>query len=66
MISCLGVPSYVAAVIRFCGMAIKAELEQGSDKPLFYSVLGIPDNMPVFNGSNSDTPAVLFMFLCRS
>ena len=38
---------------------IKAELEQGSDKPLFYAVLGIPVDMPVFNGGDSDTLAVM-------
>jgi len=38
---------------------IKAELEQGSDKPLFYAVLGIPVDMPVFKGGDSDTLAVM-------
>ena len=28
-------------------------------KPLFYAVLGIPVDMPVFNGSDSDTLAVM-------
>ena len=56
LISCLSVLSYVAAVIRFgVWLFIKTELEQGSDKPLFYAVLGIPVDMPVFNGSDSDT-----------
>ena len=31
-------------------MFIKTELKQGSNKPRFYAVLGIPVNMPVFNG----------------
>ena len=38
---------------------IKTELEQSSDKPLFYAVLGIPVDMPVFNGGDSDTLAVM-------
>ena len=38
---------------------IKAELKQGSDKPLFYAVLGIPVYMPVFNGGDSDSLAVM-------
>ena len=38
---------------------IKAELEQGSDKPLFYAVLGIPVDMPVFNSGDSDSFAVM-------
>ncbi len=60
MISCLGVPSYVAAVIQFLvWLFIKTELEQDSDKPLFYAVLGIPVDMPVFNGGDSDTLAVM-------
>ena len=60
LISCLSVLSYVAAVIRFgVWLFIKTELEQGSDKPLFYAVLGIPVDMPVFNGSDSDTLAVM-------
>ena len=55
LISCFSVLSYVAAVIRFgVWLFIKTELEQGSDKPLFYAVLGIPVDMPVFNGSDSD------------
>ncbi len=60
LISCLSVLSYVAAVIRFgVWLFIKTELEQGSDKPLFYAVLGIPVDMPVFNGSDSDTLDVM-------
>ena len=60
LISCLSVLSYVAAVIRFgIWLFIKTELEQGSDKPLFYAVLGIPVDMPVFNGSDSDTLDVM-------
>ena len=60
LISCLSVLSYVAAVIRFgVWLFIKTELEQGSDKPLFYAVLGIPVDMPVFNGSDSDSLAVM-------
>ena len=60
LISCLSVLSYVAAVIRFgVWLFIKTELEQGSDKPLFYAVLGIPVDMPVFNGGDSDTLAVM-------
>ena len=38
---------------------IKTELKQGSDKPLFYAVLGIPVDMPVFNGGDSDSLAVM-------
>ena len=38
---------------------IKTELKQGSDKPLFYAVLGIPVYMPVFNGGDSDSLAVM-------
>ncbi len=60
LISCLSVLSYVAAVIRFgVWLFIKTELEQGSDKPLFYAVLGIPVDMPVFNGGDSDSLAVM-------
>ncbi len=60
LIFCLSVLSYVAAVIRFgVWLFIKTELEQGSDKPLFYAVLGIPVDMPVFNGSDSDTLDVM-------
>ena len=40
-------------------MFIKTELKQGSNKPGFYAVLGIPVNMPVFNGGNSDSLAVM-------
>ena len=38
---------------------IKMELEQCSNKPGFYAVLGISVDMPVFNGGNSDTLAVM-------
>ena len=38
---------------------IKTELEQGSDKPLFYALLGISVDMPVFNGGDSDALAVM-------
>lgn len=38
---------------------IKAELEQCSNKPGFYAVLGIPVDMPVFNVSDSDSLAVM-------
>ena len=38
---------------------IKAELEQSSDKPLFYAVLGIPVDMSVFKGSKPDSLAVM-------
>ena len=38
---------------------IKTEFEQGSDKPLFYAVLRIPVDMPVFNGGDSDSLAVM-------
>ncbi len=40
-------------------MFIKTELEQGSDKPGFYAVLGIPVDMPIFNGGDSDSLAVM-------
>ena len=39
---------------------IKAELEQGSDKPLFYAVFGIPVDMPVFNGGDIEPPRLYF------
>jgi len=42
-----------------CFLFIKAELEQCGNKPGFYAVLGIPVNMPVLNGGNSDTFAVM-------
>ena len=42
-----------------CFMFIKTELEQGSDKPGFYAVLCIPVDMPVFNGGDSDSLAVM-------
>jgi len=38
---------------------IKTELEQGSDKPLFYAILGISVDMSVFNGGDSDSLAVM-------
>ena len=38
---------------------IKAELEQGSDKPPFDVVLGVLVDLSVFKGSNSDSLAVM-------
>ena len=40
-------------------LLIKAELKQGCNKPLFYAVLRIPVDMPVFNGGDSDSLAVM-------
>ena len=38
---------------------IKAELEQGSDKPLFYAVLCVLVDMPVFKGGKPDLLSVV-------
>ena len=40
-------------------LSVKAELEPGSDKPGFYAVLCIPVDMPVLNGGDSDSLAVM-------
>lgn len=37
----------------------KAELEQGSDKPLFYAVLCVLVDMPVFKGGKPDLLSVV-------
>ena len=38
---------------------IKAELEQGGDKPGFYAVLRVWVDVSVFNGGIADSPAVI-------
>ncbi len=47
------------SAISYTFMFIKTELKQGSNKPLFYAVLGILDNMLVFNSSDSDTLTIM-------
>ena len=39
--------------------SVKAELEQGSDKPLSYAVLGVCVDVPVFKGGKADSFAVM-------
>lgn len=37
--------------------SVKAELEQGGDKPLFYAVLGVCVDVSVFKGGKADSLA---------
>ena len=39
--------------------SVKAELEQGGDKPLFYAVPGVCVDVSVFKGGKPDSPAVM-------
>ena len=39
--------------------SVKAELEQGGDKPLSYAVLGVCVDVSVFKGGKPDSPAVM-------
>jgi hypothetical protein len=39
--------------------SVKAELEQGGDKPLFYAVLGVCVDVSVFKGGKADSLAVM-------
>lgn len=39
--------------------SVKAELEQGGDKPLFYAVLGVYVDVSVFKGGKADSLAVM-------
>ena len=42
-----------------CRLSVKAELKQGSDKPLSYAVLGVCVDVPVFKGGKADSFAVM-------
>ena len=39
--------------------SVKAELEQGGDKPLSYAVLGVYIDVSVFKGGKADSLAVM-------
>ena len=39
--------------------SVKAELEQGSNKPPFYAVLGVCVDVSVFKGGKADSFAVM-------
>ena len=57
MISCLGVPFYVAAVIQFWSMAVyQSKTGTGSDKPSFHVVLV---ELSIFKGSKLDSFAIM-------
>ena len=51
------------AACEFCSFLPISRLQDGAgqcyNKPGFYAVLGIPVDMPVFNGGNSDLLAVM-------
>ena len=51
--------NYVGCLCLSGSFSVKTELEQGSNKPLLYAVLGICIDISILKGGKPDSPAVM-------